>query len=304
MTEQQQGAKPKAPPSRQTTELIVTDDQGEHEAMAMLPPAQQPTGLAPGSTDGLSTLRLTAAEMQSLTRPLDPKTEVEVRPDGVVFMPTGLVRARLDETFGPGQWGLRQERDPFYDSQTNECCYDGSLWVRGKFISRAVGGCRWSPTNRQMNKTDAIEGAKSDCLRRCCKDIGIGRELWTPSWIREFLATSVEPYAGTTWDGKPKTFYRKTGVAMFGEALDRATSIFNEFPLAFGPDTKIPGGKYEGQPLKDVPEDALLEFAKNAKGTEWKLACKAEVVRRQRDAAKKKEPATVEDVLPAEEKTE
>ena len=217
-------------------------------------------------------------------------------------MPAGVVRARLDSTFGPGQWGLRQERDPFYDAQTSECCLDGSLWVRGKFVSRAMGGCRWNPNNKQMTKSDAIEGAKSDCLRRCCKDLGVGRDLWNPSFVRAFLAEHVEPYTGQTWDGKVKTFYRKAGVALFGEALANAGGIFGEFPLGFSPTTKVPDGEHVGEELQSLDDEPLLAISRGAKTVEWKLAAKAMIVQRQRAAAKKAEPKDIEQVLPSEEK--
>lgn len=32
----------------------------------------------------------------------------------------------------------------------------------------------------------ASEGAKSNALMRCCKDLGIAHELWSPRFIRDF----------------------------------------------------------------------------------------------------------------------
>ena len=41
--------------------------------------------------------------------------------------------------------------------------------------------------------SDAVEGAKSNALMRCCKDLGIAKELWNPEYVRkwkEAFATS------------------------------------------------------------------------------------------------------------------
>jgi hypothetical protein len=32
----------------------------------------------------------------------------------------------------------------------------------------------------------ASEGAKSNALMRCCKDLGVSSELWDPRFIRQF----------------------------------------------------------------------------------------------------------------------
>lgn len=36
----------------------------------------------------------------------------------------------------------------------------------------------------------ASEAAKSNALMRCCKDLGIAHELWSPRWIRNFKAAN------------------------------------------------------------------------------------------------------------------
>lgn len=281
-------------------ELVPAESAGGgSEGGAMLPAAVQPTGLAPGSTQGISELTLAAKEVEALTKSLDPEREVEIRADGVVYIPVGCIRQRLDEAFGPGQWGVRQEREPFYDRDTDECVYDGSLWVRGRFVARALGGCRWKPANKQMGKSDAIEGAKSDCLRRCCKDLGVARECWQPAWIREFLAEWGEPYQGVNWQGKPTVQWRKRGVSLGGEVLAKAGGIAGEFPLGFSENSPLPDGPMAGKRLCELPEEMLPEIAQKAKTVEWRLAAKAEQVRRIRAAAEAAESSetSVEDML-------
>lgn len=58
----------------------------------------------------------------------------------------------------------------------------------------------------------AIEGAKSNALMRCCKDLGIASELWLPEYIRWFnlnYRSSVWVEHATT--KKKRTHFFKTG---------------------------------------------------------------------------------------------
>jgi len=258
-----------------------------------------PEGHAPGSTIGLSTLQLSPKAIAVLTREVDPETEVEVRADGIVYMPAVVVRSRLDEAVGPGRWALRQERDPFYDDETKECCYDGSLWIYGTYVSRTIGGCRWHPTNKRMTKSGAIEGARSDCLRRCAKDISVGQDCWKPAWIREFIADYAEPYQAKDRMGKISIQWRKKGAPLSGESLNSAMGICGEFPLGFGPETPVPDGEHAGTPLGEIPEEMLPLIASKAQMQEWRLAAKAEIVRRTREAQLAEEPEapTVDEIL-------
>jgi hypothetical protein len=39
---------------------------------------------------------------------------------------------------------------------------------------------------------NAVEGCKSNALMRCCKDLGIGSELWDPHFVRWFKKSMME----------------------------------------------------------------------------------------------------------------
>lgn len=239
-------------------------------------------------------LKLTAGERAILARPVDPELDIEIRPDKIVFIPAVVIRRRLDETFGPGRWALRQEQLPVYDPETNECLYDGSLWIDGKFVSRSMGGCSWRPGNRRMTKSDAIEGARSDCLKRCVKDLGIGSEVALPSWRTAWIDEHATPYIGIDRDGKRKEYWRKKGQALSGEGLANASGIGGEFPSGFNPDTAMPDGEYAGQPLRDVPDEFISKMAEKAQSAGYRLAAKAEIVRRCREDDQQPDVADVE----------
>jgi hypothetical protein len=65
--------------------------------------------------------------------------------------------------------------------------------VRGCFVSKAIGESNYFPksqdgkNNKMFSWASAHESAKSDCIVRCGKDLGIGKELWQPRFSRDFL---------------------------------------------------------------------------------------------------------------------
>jgi hypothetical protein len=265
----------------------------EHDGTSMVPssgPAYpMATGPAPGSTHGISTIDFDKKELDVLGRK-PAVEEIEVRDDGVPYVPGGIYRQRLIEAFGPGRWALRQESAVVHNKDIGEVCYDGSLWVRGQYVARATGGCKLRVGGGSgMTWSDAIEGAKTDCLKRCCKDLGITLELWSPEFVRSFLADHAEPYLGTGWDAKlrkevPRIKWKRQGVALTGKALDSATGILGAFPLGFSPDTPIPDGPLAGHPLREAPDSLLPNLASKASTPEWRLTAKAEILRRLMEA--------------------
>ncbi len=122
------------------------------------------------------------------------KNDVAIRPDGIIYLPGVFYRKRLIEAFHAGGWAL-YSRNIFYDKNINLVCYHGVLFVLGQFISEAVGEQKYHPNNKSMTYASAVEGAKTDCLTRCCKDLGIATELWSPNFIMEWR----EEFAVSEW---------------------------------------------------------------------------------------------------------
>ena len=127
----------------------------------------------------------TTPEQQGILFAIVGDEDVEIRPDGLIYLPwTGYVR-RLRGAFGTS-WGLLPQGKPAM--RDGFVMWGFFLCVKGKMASYAVGECE--QTSR-MTYGDCLEGAKSNALMRCCKNIGISLELWEPSFIRRW----VEKYA-------------------------------------------------------------------------------------------------------------
>jgi hypothetical protein len=138
--------------------------------------------------------------------------QVEIRPDGLVYLPEIRYRRILNRTFGPGAWALMPRS---IDLGDNMLYYRGALFVHGRFVSEAIGEQQYFPNNDRMSYATAAEAAKSNCLVRCCKDLGIASDLWDPTFTRQWLATyAVEVWCQNRQDPhKRKKFWRKRTAA-------------------------------------------------------------------------------------------
>jgi hypothetical protein len=83
--------------------------------------AENATGVADATTDipvvdwsasfhGIASRPVTARQFAALMKPLDID-DIEVKPDGIIYLPEIRYRRRLNEAFGPMGWGLIPKGD-------------------------------------------------------------------------------------------------------------------------------------------------------------------------------------------------
>ncbi|TPX50356.1 hypothetical protein SeLEV6574_g00946 [Synchytrium endobioticum] len=107
--------------------------------------------------------------------------DVELKPDGLLYLPEIKYRRILNKAFGPGGWGI-VPRGPHTISQKT-ISREYALFCLGRFVSQARGEQDFFGDD---NIATASEGCKSNALMRCCKDLGIASELWDPVYIKDF----------------------------------------------------------------------------------------------------------------------
>jgi len=134
---------------------------------------------------GASVLPVSSQQFAVLTRPIH-HNDIEVKPDGIIYLPEIKYRRRLNEAFGPMGWSLIPRGEPKVGARIVTREY--SLIVDGRFVAQAQGE---NPYFSEEQLPSAVEGCKSNALMRCCKDLGIGSELWDPNFIREFTKSSM-----------------------------------------------------------------------------------------------------------------
>ncbi|OBA23817.1 mitochondrial genome maintenance MGM101 [Metschnikowia bicuspidata var. bicuspidata NRRL YB-4993] len=116
-----------------------------------------------------------------LLAPLDP-TDVEIKPDGILYLPEIKYRRILNRAFGPGGWGLAPRTQSHITPK--QVSREYALICSGRLVSVARGEQDYFGGEEKL--TTALEGCKSNALMRCCKDLGIASELWDPGFIRKF----------------------------------------------------------------------------------------------------------------------
>jgi len=135
-------------------------------------------------------------------------SEVEIRPDGLVYLPWVHYVRKLHKAFGM-DWALVPKGMPLKEG--NFIYWGFFMVVKGSLMGFAIGQQEYLETNDRMTWGDACEGAKSNALMRLCKQVGIGLELWDPAfnrrWVKEYATFEWSEYNGK----KKKIWWRKDG---------------------------------------------------------------------------------------------
>ena len=138
------------------------------------------------SFHGLSSEAFPKEASDILLAPLDPN-DIEVKPDGIVYLPEIKYRRILNRAFGPGGWGLAPRGETIVTAKAVTREY--ALVVQGRLVSIARGEQDYFTPE---GIPTSAEGCKSNALMRCCKDLGVASELWDPRFIRKFVATNAK----------------------------------------------------------------------------------------------------------------
>ncbi|KAG8702077.1 hypothetical protein FRC09_004967 [Ceratobasidium sp. 395] len=134
------------------------------------------------SFHGLSSQPFPKEAAEILMAPIEPM-DVEIKPDGLLYLPEIKYRRILNRAFGPGGWGLAPRSGINVSTRTVSREY--ALVCLGRLVGVARGEQEYFD---KEGIPTAAEGAKSNALMRCCKDLGVASELWDPRFIREFKA--------------------------------------------------------------------------------------------------------------------
>lgn len=140
-----------------------------------------------------SQLKLTPEEAKALAEDF-PDEAFRLGAGGdpnLIYIEHAYLRMRLNNVLGVGaavpirrrEWA--EEFQYYKDGQrkTGIRVYaDIVLVVRGCVVGEAIGDAVYYPDNAKTNYSDALESAKSNAFRRCCKEFGVGLQAWLKGW--------------------------------------------------------------------------------------------------------------------------
>ncbi|TDL29375.1 mitochondrial genome maintenance MGM101 [Rickenella mellea] len=153
---------------------------------------------------GLSSEPFSKEAADILMAPIDP-LDIEMKPDGLIYLPEIKYRRVLNKAFGPGAWGLAPRSETNVGPRIVSREY--ALVCFGRLVAVARGEQEYFDPSGIPTATEAC---KSNALMRCCKDLGIASELWDPRFIREFKAKHcIEVFAENVVTKKKKKLWRR-----------------------------------------------------------------------------------------------
>jgi len=143
--------------------------------------------------------------------------DIEIKPDGIMYLPEIKYRRILNQAFGPGGWALIPKGP--YKIEKGHICQQYVMFARGQFVSQAWGDQIYAEEGKMAFRSfaTALEGAKSNALMRCCKDLGIASELWDPAFILKWKAeNAVAVWVQHVTTKQKKKLYRRKDRPPFG----------------------------------------------------------------------------------------
>ncbi|KXN89496.1 hypothetical protein AN958_05658 [Leucoagaricus sp. SymC.cos] len=201
-----------------TTQAQPNTTNGSEAKPTTEPPApnlSENNGLS-GPTDwsksyhGLSTEPFPKDITEILQNPIDP-LDVEIKPDGLIYLPEIKYRRILNKAFGPGGWGLAPRSETNVGPKIVSREY--ALVCLGRLVAIARGEQEYFDPSGIPTATEAC---KSNALMRCCKDLGVASELWDPRFIREFKTKHcVEVFVEHIPTKKKKKLWRRKDQGKF-----------------------------------------------------------------------------------------
>jgi len=156
--------------------------------------------------DTAGTLKLTDEQRGVVFAKVDPDA-VEIREDGIVYLPAVEYKQTLCEAFGL-EWAIVPE-SPKPVEVDGVILWGFHLFVQGQPLAFAWGEQKYQKGSYMMSYGDAMEGAKSNAIMRLCKQIGVAQDLWRPSFIRRWKKENAEEYEGIDRQGKKRMMWRR-----------------------------------------------------------------------------------------------
>jgi len=158
-------------------------------------------------------------EQEALLDEPTPVEEIEIRPDGIIYVSHEYLRRKLNKAFGRMGWtlvpGSPLTRRPATDPV--EYFQRWILFVGGVYCSEALasrtyfekGGGGDDDRGSFMSIDDVAEAIKSDCVRRTAKDLGIGLECWNKRFQEEWKRANAIQVLVKTFRGNRRWWRRK-----------------------------------------------------------------------------------------------
>lgn len=217
---------------------------------------------------GMGDIKFTAEEEKVLSRSVDVKAcRILPQRTPVVYLPHIEYTRWLNDAFGRAGWVLVPVGKPAFDGQQKCIVCPYVLYIRRVPVAAAWGQQEYHPSNKDQTYGDALESCFASGLRRCCKRIGMGLELWDREWIDAFIAQHGL-FVTVKQGGEEKQVWRKKdGPPLWNEVSRGGGSSRRRDQEPREPETRTtrPADNPSGdQPISEQAAARLWEHARRA----------------------------------------
>jgi len=167
--------------------------------------------------DALGLVELHATKEEELVLAREARAiDVLIKPTGEPYLPHPVYTRWLNEAFGRGAWSLVPVGAPKLAQNSVVCPY--VLYVHKQPVAFAQGEQEYFEKNARQSFGDALESTVGNALRRVCKHLGIGLELWDRRWLTAWrkehaiqvtVETNVKNKETGAWEKKKATQWRR-----------------------------------------------------------------------------------------------
>lgn len=162
------------------------------------------------SYPGLSLASFSSHVAKQLSVPL-LDTDIEILTTGVIYQSEVKIRRTLNDAFGAGAWVILPRRPPTWLTSEEGTVFlrEFALFCEGRIVAEVIGD---HVIEQADDLNEVYESARSRALRRCCKDLGVGSELWDPEWIATWKENNaVKVTVSHVVSGATKSIWRRKG---------------------------------------------------------------------------------------------
>lgn len=190
-------------PAMMTNPIIARSDLDAVGPLLQITPAQARVESVSFALDlaykNASTLKLTTEEAQALAADF-PDEAFSLGAGGdpnLIYIEHAYLRQRLNQVLGAGAATPIRRRewaeDFVYFKEGKErkgvrVYVDLALVVRGCLVGEAIADAIYYPHNQNDSYSDTLEKAKSNAFRRCCKEFGVGLQVWMKGYCEGWKA--------------------------------------------------------------------------------------------------------------------
>lgn len=193
-----------------------------------------------------------------LRSPIDPLL-IEIRPDGILYLPEVEYRSILLRAFGPGGWAMVPVGD---FNVVNKTIYrEYALYAHGRYVSQACGENR---LEEDGSVGRALEGTKSNAIMRCCKDLGVAADLWNQRFISQWLATRAVRVKCFDRQGRTRFLWRRNDLGPINSGGFKEVGVAGDAAAASGTQAEDQAESYQPIPQYGSAPSAGGYFSRSA----------------------------------------